>query len=170
MIIRTVLTAGVLLATLASSAQIQLGGGLVYGTGIANVGFQARGGKVINDQFDALANLTFFLPEKISGGLLESKTSLFTINFDGHYKALENEKTMLYPLAGINISVVSFDIESEFLGIVSSSTGSDTNIGLNIGGGGNLRLNNGLKAFGEVKYVISSFDQLVITVGIVKTL
>jgi hypothetical protein len=48
---------------------------------------------------------------------------------------------------------------------IGFGTASDSEIGLNIGIGGETRLDFG-SLFGEVKYVLGNWDQLVLTAGL----
>ena len=43
---------------------------------------------------------------------------------------------------------------------------SDTDIGLNIGGGATYNFTGSLSGFGEIKYVVSNYDQFVFTFGV----
>ncbi len=82
----------------------------------------------------------------------------------------------VYGVGGINITGVHWKAEYES---TNFSTGqketikdsdSDTEFGLNLGGGGQYDINEKIALFGELKYVISSYDQLVFTFGIVSDL
>ncbi|MCB0620041.1 MAG: hypothetical protein KDC41_15295, partial [Saprospiraceae bacterium] len=80
-----------------------------------------------------------------------------TLNVDGHYLFL-NESFLVYALAGLNLAFVSVD-----LGAFGDA--SDSELGLNLGGGIQLPITDALGLLGEVKYVIGDADQLVLTVG-----
>ena len=158
------------LMSVGATAQLELGGALVFGTEISTIGLQARGQYEITEEFDGTANLTYFFPktEGVSG--FEVKLSMFTINFDGHYNAYSSGTVEVYPLLGLNISIVTIKTDFDIPGTTTSAKLSDTNVGLNVGGGAAFEISDGLNAFGELKYVASSFDQLVISAGIMKTL
>lgn len=142
-----------------SFAQISIGGGLAVGTEIENIGFSAKGAYQINDQWAGNAGFTLFLP-KSNGGL---DLTLWTVNFDGHYLFKLNDKFSAYPLAGLNISTFSTDVN---LGIFGTEKVSNTKVGLNIGGGALLNISEKMNGFAELKYVIGDFDQLVLNVGV----
>lgn len=162
------------LILLSGTAQFDLGLGLGFGTEISSLGIQARGETGIADGFDGSAQLTYFISSKESGGgLVSSKLSLFTIDLDGHYLAIDEEATKVYPLLGLNFSIVTAKVETDLTTIGGTSTtsakSSSTEVGVNIGGGGSIELSEGLRGFGEVKYVLSAFDQAVISIGLVKS-
>ena len=146
---------------------ITSGWGLGFGTEIEQPCLSLKANKAINEQIDGSVSINIFLPHKIDFGSGDIKTSLFSINADGHYIFSTSDKAVIYGLAGLNISVISVksDFTDPFFGTLNTSI-SDTNIGLNIGGGAELVLNDKLTGFGEAKYVLSSFDQLVIIVGV----
>lgn len=143
------------------SAQLSVGGGLSFGTGIENIGLFARGGYDITDEIRGNATVNFFFGENVEGIV---KTSLWTINLDGHYVLVDEDNLAIYGLAGLNIGIsrVKFDDPT---GIIGSFSDSETNIGLNAGGGVELPL-DAINPFAEVKYVIGGFDQLVIVAGV----
>ena len=148
--------------TFNSLAQISAGGGIAYGTEQETIGFNLRGQYNINENIDVIGGLTFFLPKTISQptffGTIKNKTSLWTFDIDGHYNFPINDKFSFYPLAGINISGASVE--------VNGTKTSKTEIGLNIGVGASYEINDKLEGFFETKYTIGNFDQAVITVGV----
>ena len=146
-------------------AQIKAGGGLVFGSEISQLGIDVRGEYYIDENWVVVPNFNFFFSDKETISVLEIKTTLTTLNFDGHYLfPLDGDQFDVYPLAGINFSIVS--VKDDFSGLDDS----ETKVGLNLGGGGQYEINDLLTAFAEIKYVISDFDQLVIGGGILVTI
>ncbi|MEX0778347.1 MAG: hypothetical protein WD491_11495 [Balneolales bacterium] len=149
-----------LMAATEANAQIKAGGGLAYGTNIERLGIQANGYYTIpaNEQIRAGLEYTYFFPESYDGG--SSRFSEFNIN--GNYLFYEEDEISAYALGGINHSTSSVNVDgNEFFGGMSTS-GSST--GLNIGGGAEYLADFG-SLYGELKFVISDFDQLVLSVG-----
>jgi len=138
-----------LLITNTAYAQFSVGGGLVYGTEIENIGLNIRAGYQVTEAINANAGFSFFFAG--------DGVSFNTINLDGHYAFLNEEKIAAYGLAGLNIAITSFSI-----GFGSTSA---TEIGLNLGAGAKYQVSEQLDAFFELKYVISEFDQLVPELG-----
>ena len=146
-------------------AQIKAGGGLVFGSEISQLGIDVRGEYHIDENWVVVPNVNFFFSDKETISVFEVKTTLTTINFDGHYLfPMQDDRFDLYPLAGINISIVN--VKNDF----NDFDESETELGLNIGGGGQYEINDLLTAFAEIKYVIGDFDQLVIGGGILVTI
>ena len=148
--------------TFNSFAQISAGGGLSYGTEAETIGFNLRGQYNINENIDVVGGFTFFLPKKTSQtiffGTVETKTSMWTFDIDGHYNFGIMDKLNVYPIAGLNISGVSVD--------VNGTKASDTEVGLNIGAGATYEISDQLAGFFETKYTIGNYDQAVITFGV----
>lgn len=145
-----------------SFAQISAGGGLVYGTEQETIGFNLRGQYSITESIDVVGGLTFYLPNKekqtILFATIESKTTMWAFDVDGHYNFGIIDKLKVYPLAGLNIAGVSVD--------VNGTKASDTEVGLNIGAGANYEISDQLAGFFETKYTIGNYDQVVISFGV----
>ena len=139
---------------------MRAGGGLVYGTGIENLGIQGRFDYAITDQILLAPDLIFFFPK--SEGSVDFKW--FDINLNGNYIFdIGNPDVIPYALAGINIAILSVDIDDFGFGDFGSADG--TEIGLNLGGGCDFVVGTVI-VYGELRYAISSADQLVIGGGV----
>jgi len=138
---------------------MRLGGQLAFGTEIESLGIGANFDYAITDVILLAPSLVYFFGK--SEG--EIDWSLFEVNLNGNYLfATGNSNIIPYALAGINLSFWSVNYEGfgNFGGL-----GNDTNIGLNLGGGADFVVNT-FFVFGELRYVISSSDQLVIVGGV----
>lgn len=169
-----ILAAVLMVATMqAQKGQIDIGGGFAYGTEIKKLGIDVRGQYGITDKIDGTASFTYFFPNKedFYGG--EMKWNVWELNFDGHYIFTNSDQYAAYGLAGLNITGTHWSTNYEYTDPYTGQTekydesDSDTDIGLNIGGGGQYNINEKIGAFGEIKYVISNYDQLVFTFGII---
>jgi len=138
-------------------AQFQAGAAFMYGSEVEELGLQANGTYTINEQFRAAADIGFFFVDDAEG----FDTSFWTINANGHYLIPGIPKATVYGLAGLNITTVSAEFDTPF-GRVDES---DSELGLNLGGGGELPV-GAVNLFSEIKYVIGDADQLVITAGV----
>ncbi|MEX0929818.1 MAG: hypothetical protein WD266_05920 [Balneolales bacterium] len=137
-------------------AQIQAGGGLAYGTNVEKLGLQVNGYYTIpaNEQIRAGIEYTYFFPENYEGGG-SSRYSEFNVN--GNYLFLEEDEITAYGLAGLNYTTVSWS-GNQFFGASGSRTG------LNLGAGAEYQAGFGV-LYGELKFVVSTFDQLVLSLG-----
>lgn len=145
-----------------SYSQISAGGGLVYGTEQKTIGFNLRGQYNVWENVDVVGGLTFYLPHKEKQTLIfttvETKTSMWSFDVDGHYNFELMDKLKVYPIAGLNISGVTIE--------VNGSKASDTEVGFNIGAGATYEITEKIAGLFETKYTIGNYDQAVITLGV----
>ena len=167
------LFAFIIFSTTFAKAQWQAGGGLIFGTEIENLGLQLKGVYSLDEQvedskFDVAGEFSYFFPDNTTVdfgnfGSIENKVTLWALNFNAHYDLLEEENLILYPLAGLNIASITAKSENS-QGEDFSDT--DTELGLNLGIGAKTMLTDNLAGYGEIKYVISDFDQAVFSAGV----
>lgn len=143
-----------------ASAQISVGGGLAFGTEVEELGIQAGGVYTINEEFRAAADFIYYLTgdDNDFGG----DFTWWEFNANGHYLFVTEEDMIVYALGGLNFASFSYDFNFEGFG---GGSVSETEIGLNIGAG----LEYGLgfaDLYGELKYALSSADQLVLSAGL----
>ena len=81
---------------------------------------------------------------------------------DGHYFFEVDPTWTIYPLFGVNIATVSEK--------VNDISFSNSDVGINLGFGSEYNIDRKFSGFGEIKYVISDADQLVITFGVLYSL
>ncbi len=142
-----------------AKGDMRLGAQLGYGTEIESLGIGARFDYAITDQILLAPDLMYFFGKSQDG----VDFSWFDINLNGNYVfEMSNPDIIPYVLAGLNIAFFSVDFE----GIsIFPGGGSSTNIGLNLGGGVDFVVST-FFVFGELRYVLSSSDQLVISGGV----
>jgi opacity protein-like surface antigen len=174
-----------LIVCLVSEANAQftkIGGGLNYGTGFhfnnttapPNEALLHRGpfaGIFLTGIYELslpihiAPSFTYFLPRTNTldqGQTFSSKTRVSSLMFDinGHYVFNSLDKFEFYGLAGLNITLAKI----KWVG--TSSSGSDNALGLNLGAGTYMKLTEQFDLFGEIKYIISKYDQLMVNAGI----
>jgi hypothetical protein len=148
------------------SQEVLVGGGFLFGTLTDDFGVNMTGEYVIDESWAAEAHATIFFVENSELFGIEVKRRLWMIDFDAHYSApLGMGK--IYGLAGLNLTTYKekAEVSSPLIGEVEGSV-SDTDIGLNIGGGYILDLGEPVRPFGDIRYVISGSDQFIVRLGI----
>jgi opacity protein-like surface antigen len=140
-----------LFVTTTAQAQLSVGGGLGYGLDIEELAIQARGVYGINDQFRGEADFNYYLEG--TDGL-----SYWEFNLNANYMITNTGGFDIYALAGLNFFHFNID-----LGPFGNS--SDTDTGLNIGGGAEMGLTDSVKLFGEAKFALGGAEQLFLAVG-----
>ena len=148
------------LFSLTATAQIQLGGGLTFATGISSLGFNLRGTYEINEKLLAAPGVNFFFKDK---SLSDATFKDFSIDLDGRYQLITiGDDVNIYPVAGLNI--FNTKVEGSTTGVRTRETG--LKVGLNIGLGAQIATLTSLNYFGEFKVTVGGIDQSTITAGV----
>ena len=161
-------------ATNEAKAQIAIGGGVAYATGISSPGFFVKGTYDFDDTWGAAAHFTYYLPKD---GL-----KWWSFGADARYKLMESDAITLRGVAGIIVTGTSFDWDTsdiydieykstndEFddlfddLGDVSTSS---TNIGFALGANAEFSLSDNVVLFGEPRYIFASGGYFAIQAGV----
>lgn len=147
----------------AQQGNISLGGGLMYGSGVAegpssinnDIGLKVDGYYAITNDIRVGAGFGYFFPKSEGGG----DFTVTEFNINGHYLFMNELQYNVYGLAGLNFA--SFKVESQGFSASSSETG------LNIGVGGEYAVGFG-NLFGELKYagLGGDADELVLGAGV----
>lgn len=134
----------------AQDGQFKLGGGLLFGSEVESVGLQVNGVYRFTEEWAGEADLGIYFPGDDTG-----LDSFWEINANAQYLFAIEEDYHFYGLGGLNVSTADYSVINE----------SNSELGINLGAGGEYHLEN-LSIFGELKYVISDFDQVVIGAGV----
>lgn len=158
-ILLTLVLAGVI--SLTANAQTRVGGLLGFGSEIESLAIGGLAEFMIKDNMGISPQLVFFFGKDEDG----YKQSLWEINGNFNYYFMQ-EEVDLYGLAGLNLANWKVKVDDFGFGIGEYST-TGTELGLNLGLGANFHVSNDkILPFGELKYVISDFDQLCIFAGV----
>jgi opacity protein-like surface antigen len=173
----------IFLITALSSGKAQftkVGGGLTYGSGfhfnnettgvLADLhkspfaGIFLTGIYELNLPVHLAPSFTYFIPRTNSAATgfngEDTRVSEMMFDINGHYVFNSLDKFEFYGLAGLDVTFTKI----KWLG--TSSKGTDNTLGLNIGAGTYMKLTEQFDLYGEVKYIISKYDQLMVNVGI----
>ncbi len=155
------------LTTSGSMAQLRLGGSLHYGSEVDALGLQVNGyfplTDVLEGKLSVGGDLTYFFPKTQEAFGIKSSVNYFSVNANGHYSIYESEPMSAYAVGGLNYTRVSVDVTGA--GTLDRVSGSDAEMGLNLGVGGEYEVGFG-HVFGELKYVLGSTDQIVLGAGV----
>ena len=138
----------------ARTQEIRLGGGLIYGSQIQNVGLNFRGDVKFNQQWSITPHFSWFFNK--TDNFITNKWN--ALNIDGHYYFKIDPMWFVYPVFGVNLATVAEK--------VNSITFSNSEVGVNLGIGTEYFFDRRLSGFGEIKYVVSDADQLVVVFGV----
>lgn len=136
-----------------AQSDFKVGGGLAYGTEIEAIGIQAGAVYGFNEMIRGAGDFVIFFPDSPTG----VDNSFWTINANVHYLLIAEETSFVYALGGLNYA----NQETTGGGVEVS----DSEVGLNLGAGAEFGIDFG-SIYLEGKYVISDFDQLVLSGGV----
>lgn len=139
-------------------AQVSLGAGITAGTEINKaLGIQFRVAYEFEHPWRVSADYISFFD-----GYDESLYDRVTeFNVNAHYKLTNNDFRYVYGLVGMNYTKAHVPVVTNL---------SNSEIGWNIGFGGQFHLNQKVGMFSEIKYIVGDASQLVISVGGIYTL
>lgn len=137
-----------------SAQEFSAGGGLGYGSQINTLGINFRGDVSFDNQWSITPHYNLFFNK--DHGIVTDRWR--AINIDVHYFFFKDKGWKLYPLAGFNLATVSEKVNSIIF--------SNSYAGFNLGMGSDYHFSEQISGFGEIKYVISKADQMVISVGV----
>lgn len=152
-----------------------LGGGISFGTGCeyhhvhtGNTGIRIIGIRNLNESFHISAALTFFLPEKEDFYDGTRSSTLWMVDLEGQYFLYSRDKFLFYALGGLSTTGLISNYKGESPDLYLDY--SDQAIGLNLGAGANLSFSETVILFGEMKYVVGKYNQLIASVGVLMNL
>lgn len=141
-----------------ANAQIQIGGGVIYGTELEETGIQVNGTFEIPGPFRFSSDIGIFLLDDVNF-FGNTERGFWEANFNAHYLIPGIPKANIYGLGGINI--VTATLKNDTIGLDSS----DSEVGLNVGVGGEIPIGFAT-LFAEVKQVLGEADQAILTGGL----
>ena len=153
----------------------KLGGGISFGTGneyhhvhTGRPGIRIIGIRNFKESFKISASITYFLPNKEDFYDGTRSSTLLMVDVEGQYFMFSRDDFMFYTLGGLSNTVLISNYKGESPDLYPDY--SDQAIGLNLGAGVNLSFNEKVIFFGEMKYVISKYNQLIASVGVLMSI
>ena len=148
-----------------------LGGGISFGTGCeyhhvhtGRMGIRVIGVHNLNQSFFISTALTFFLPEKEDFYDGTRSSTLWMVDVEGQYFLYSRDEFLCYALGGLSTTGLISNYKGESPDLYPDY--SDQAIGLNLGAGANLSFTENVIFFGEMKYVVGKYNQLIASVGV----
>lgn len=166
--------------TMTNAQFTKIGGGITYGTGfhfnnetgvLADLHRSPFAGIFLTGIYELILpihiapSFTYFLPRTNKSTLVtnreNTRASAMMFDINGHYVFNSLDRFEFYGLAGLNITFAKI----KWLG-TNPSSGSDNALGLNVGAGTYIKITEQLDLYGEVKYILSKYDQFMLNVGV----
>jgi opacity protein-like surface antigen len=134
-------------------SKVKVGAGILYGNNPETAGLQITGTYRIQKNIELAPDVSIYFP----GNNDTPYHGYWAINLNGHYIFAGARNYEVYGLAGLNITTVKYynDFRNKH----------HTKLGINVGIGAEYHFQD-FSLYGELKYVISKFDQLVLGVGV----
>lgn len=151
------LSVGISATALAQGTEgdIAIGAGIAYGTDIEEIGLQASGTYVLNEDMRVGGDIIYWLTDDSDF----ASTTFVEVNANFNYIFHKQEDLIIYALGTLGIHYGKVDIE----GISNGS--SDTELGLGVGAGLEYDL-GGVVLYVEPRLFLSGFDQLSLAAGV----
>jgi outer membrane protein X len=144
------------------------GANLVFGTGdnLSNFGVRAKFQYNILDPLRLEGSFTYFLPKEYGFGT--TKLNMLDFSANAHWLFPVADRITVYPLAGLGVmgTKAKVDLDLGELGNYGGSA-SDTDFGVNIGGGVDFKIANATLLNVEAKYKIGgNWSRLLLSAGV----
>lgn len=144
----------------AHKGQFSLGGNVVYGTCVSNIGLGVKGQYEIINHLRAEASFNYYFKNSVKFGNVKSNYYMWEFNANAHYVIPLSSKFDIYPLAGITVANLDNADDKAYH--------AHTKVGANLGAGVDFNLNSHVSLNFAVKYtLISDLDQAVFGLGAV---
>lgn len=140
----------------------RIGGQLIYGTDINNLGIGAIAEFPIAKRMVLSPSLSFYFPK--DEGFV--KTSAFELNGNLNYTIQDDNNILFYGIAGLNYTNWKVKSDMSFVGGPSNYSSNLGRLGLNLGAGANFDIGRSFLPFAEAKYIIGDLDRLVLAAGL----
>lgn len=124
-----------------------VGGNILYGFDENNIGIAGKYQWNITDAFRLEPSASYY-PQK-------SNIKMWDMNVNLHYLFKMNEKFNLYPLGGLTL-----------FGVKPKNLDSESEFGVNLGGGAEYKLTENISVGAEMKYqILSDWGRAVLSIG-----
>ncbi len=148
-----------LVLILSAHAQVRVAPFLAYGDELGLWGLGAYAEMVVNDRVSISTNFTQYFPEDFDN--LPRRT-VWELNANVNYYVIRGDVGYLYGLAGANFTNIRIRTRTA----MADEVDTDGNVGLNVGIGTMVRINDLLLPFVEAKYTVGGYSQLGVIFGV----
>lgn len=161
--------AGIVSANAQEQGAIRVNGGFVYGTEAGydggGIGINLGGEYFVTDEISIAPSYDYFFKSEETFFGQTVSVQIGSLNLDGRYYFM-NEDIQVYGLAGLSFLSAKVKVPNGF-GAGGTTTVTDNETGLNIGGGVVFPLSDGISINGQLKYQTPGDGQLVLGAGVV---
>ena len=150
-----------------------VGVNLAYGSEVGQPSFGLKALYDINSKFTVAPSFNYYLPKTESASIeefsAEGKLKCWDFNVDLHWICYDTDMYQLYPIAGISYLSAKAEASASGGGFdIAVDTGSEGELGINLGFGGQMYISENLLASAELKYqMMSGLNQFVPSLSLV---
>lgn len=148
-----------LLLSTSTLAQVRVGPFLAYGKQLDLWGLGAYSEILVNERLSISPVFTHFFPEDLDN---TPRRTVWELNGNINYYVIRGEIGYLYGLAGLNYTHFKIRTKTALTDIVEK----DGNVGLNMGLGTMVRVNDLFLPFVEGKYTAGGYSQFSLNFGV----
>lgn len=142
-----------------SEAQVRVAPFLGYGDQLGLWGLGAYAEVVANDRVSYSTHFTQYFPKNLEN---IPRRTVWELNANVNYYVIRGDVGYLYGLAGANFT----NIKTRTRTALTDEVETDGNVGLNLGAGTMVRINELLLPFVEAKYTMGGYSQLGVVIGV----
>jgi outer membrane immunogenic protein len=143
----------------AKAQDVSLKGGLGYAMQSEKVGVLLGARVGLTPKIDLTGGFGLFFPDShTDNGGNKYKSNIWMFDVDGHYNFMPGGPVKLYPLVGINFTT--------FKSKLNDNKYTNTEVGLNMGGGLAYSFTSKIDGFFEIKYILGNADQGMLGFGV----
>lgn len=142
-----------------SQAQVRVAPFLGYGDGLGLWGLGAYAEVVANDRVSFSTHFTQYFPKSLDN---IPRRTVWELNANVNYYVIRGEVGYLYGIAGANYTNIRIRTRTA----LTDEVETDGNLGLNVGAGTMVRINDLLLPFVEAKYTAGGYSQLGVLIGV----
>ncbi|MEQ9097860.1 MAG: outer membrane beta-barrel protein [Imperialibacter sp.] len=138
---------------------VSLKGGLGYAMQSEKLGVLLGARVGLTPKIDLAGGFGLFFPDTYNNGNgTKVKSNIWMFDVDGHYNFTPGGAVKLYPLVGINFTTGKVK--------VNDTKTTNTEVGLNMGGGLAYSFTSKIDGFFEIKYILGNADQGMLGFGV----
>ena len=143
----------------ATEAQVRVGPYLGYGDELGLWGLGVYAEMVASEKVSISTHFTQYFPEDLDNA---PRRNVWELNANVNYYLIRGDVGYLYGLAGANFT----NIKTRTTTAVTEEVENDGNLGLNVGLGTMVRINDLLLPFIEAKYTAGGYSQVGVLIGV----
>jgi len=152
-------TLSLLLLLTSADAQVRVGPYLGYGDELGLWGLGAYAEVAASEKVGVSANFTQYFPKNLDN---IPRRTVWELNTNVNYYVIRGHTGYLYGLAGVNYTNIRIRTRTA----LTNEVETDGNIGLNVGAGTMVRINDLLLPFVEAKYTAGGYSQFGLLIGV----